>query len=75
MLACGHFYDFVLEFIDRTNEDTLYDVWMHKVFTKSYNAFRDEILNSKRNSEMSDTQTVNAIKESQSMLANFNPNE
>lgn len=75
MLACGHFGDFVLEFIDAINEDTLYDVWMHKIFTKSYEDFRNEILNSKRNSEMTDTQTVNAIMESKSMLANFNPNE
>ena len=48
MITTGRFLEFILELIDIQNDEKIHDVWIHKVFDKSFDDFKKlvfEILN------------------------------
>lgn len=73
MLACGEFGNFVLKFVEKINDDTVYEVWLHKVYEKSYDEFRRSVIDNAKNSRMTEYEKTKAIRESEEILANFNP--
>lgn len=43
MLETGRFSEYVRKFIDIQNEEKIYNLWMHKVYDKSYADFKEQI--------------------------------
>ena len=63
--------EFVLEFVDLENEKTLWELYLHKVFDKSFNEFKNSIPKaSVRPKENVET----TVKNSFNILNGFNPN-
>lgn len=61
--------DFVLKFIDIQNEGKIYELWLHKVYDKSYADFKDQITPAQE--QPVDLGTT--IRESESILNSFIP--
>lgn len=80
MLACQRFLEFVTEFLKLHNEDmeaeTLWDLWLHRVYDKSFDEFKMEIGYSSSNETQ---ETIDAavlettVKESNNILNGFIP--
>lgn len=81
MLAAGRFTEFVLEVIEIYNsemeEKTLWELWLHKCFDKSFDEFKRSLGAAKENNlEAPTTKDVeNTVKQSFDLLAAFNPFE
>lgn len=75
LIATGRFFEFVMEFIDIHNEEKIYDVWIHKIFDKSFEAFKNEIEENNEIANVDNQNVETTIKESMDMLNNFNPYE
>lgn len=74
-LRLGRFDEFVDEVIKANNEDETYKVWLLKVHDKSYEEFREEVLNSSKNKASTPEQIKATISESKNILNGFNPNQ
>lgn len=44
MLACGRLCEFVTQFIDLENDRRLWELYLHKVYDKSYADFRASVM-------------------------------
>lgn len=65
MIRQGRFFDFVCEINKIRTEERMWEVWLHKVFDKPFNEWRDSIMH---------TNQVNleaTVKNSYEMLNNF----
>ena len=71
MLETGRFLDFVNKFIDIQNEEKIYELWLHKVYDKSYADFKAQIMESSKPAKPVDLETT--IRESESILNSFIP--
>lgn len=78
MISVGRLDEFVSEVINLHNEEykdkTLWDVWLHRVFDKSYNEFVDG-LEGQSKAAPTKEETASIIAETQNMLNNFKPAE
>lgn len=76
MIQTGRFSEFVKEFIELDNskreEEQMWQVYLHKVFDKSYNEFRESIKFDNRE-EVSELEIEATVKDSKNILANFIP--
>jgi hypothetical protein len=86
MILSGSFCDFVEDFVDAINRETEeknaenqwkvnFDVWLHRVFDKSFRDFMDGIENDKQNQEMSEKALETTYHHSMDILKNFNPEQ
>lgn len=79
MMQAGRFSEFVSEFIDTVNTETeenaKWDIFLHKVWDKSYNEFNEAIKVEQDNKNMSASEIETTIQMSEDILANFNPEE
>lgn len=79
MIQTGRFYEFVVEFMKVTNEDLEekydWEFFVHKVYDKSYQEFKEEIRINKENQELSDHDIETTIQNSVNILNRFNPEE
>ena len=77
MIQTGRFCDFVYEFMNTTNreknEEAEWEYYLHKVFDKSFNEFKEEIRNNSENQEMSKEQIETTVTDSLNILKNFKP--
>lgn len=77
MIQTGRFYEFVIDFIKTTNQEMEekydWDFFLHKVFDKSYQEFKEEIKTNKENQEMSEQDIETTVQYSMNILNNFNP--
>ena len=77
MIQTGRFYEFVIDFIKITNQEMEekydWDFFLHKVFDKSYQEFKEEIKINKENQEMSEDDIETTVQYSMNILNNFNP--
>lgn len=77
MIRAGSLYDFLCEIVDIQNEETeeqvLWDIWLHKIFGQSYVAFRDLLGdNSKPEDGETNTEKVDLatlLKQSEEILS------
>lgn len=76
MIQTGRFSEFVKEFIELDNskreEEQMWQVYLHKVFDKSYNEFRESIKSSEHE-KMSESEIGTTVQDSKNILANFIP--
>ena len=69
LILNGDLLEWTLEFIDDQNDRQLWDVWLHKVFDKSFEDFKKTIMGSEPNEEQLET----TISESKSIINGFIP--
>lgn len=70
LIATNKLFKFIIDLIDIVNDENIYDLWIHKVFDKSFNDFKNEIINNEV--EVEDIETT--VKDSYNILNNFKPN-
>ena len=79
MIQTGRFFDFVIGFIKTVNqeeEDKLdWEYFLHKVFDKSYQEFKEEIKINKQNQNMSGQDIETTVQDSMNILNNFIPKQ
>ena len=73
MIQVNGFHEFVIELLTVTNEDMLYDVWLHKVYDKSFDDFKNSMLASVKSKKVSNEELVTTIQDSKSILDGFIP--
>lgn len=78
MLMTGRFREFVDEFINIRNEEveekTLWELWLHKIFDKDFNEFRNS-LNIGKESEPTEDDLIATVTGSVGILHGFNLSE
>lgn len=73
LLLNGDFFDWVLEFVNEENERQIWEVWLHKVFDKSFADFRNSVMQTQPN-QMDNEQLETTVMNSKSILNGFIPN-
>ena len=75
MIATGRFYEFIMEFIDIHNDEKIYVVWLHKIFDKGFDAFKEAVMENNQIVNVDNQNVGTTINESMDILNNFNPHE
>lgn len=70
MMLTGRFLEFVLEVLKINNEEQLYELWLHKVFDKSFLDFK-EAYSPRKITTKQEIETT--IKENYEIMHNFIP--
>lgn len=70
MIASGRLYEFVTEFINLENDRLLWELYLHKVFDKSFEEFKSSFVIEPPKEDIETT-----VKNSQSILETFIPTE
>ena len=77
MIQTNKFSEFVDEFMkilhEEKEEKTKWEYFLHRVFDKSFNEFKEEIKVNQDNQNMSDSQIEATVLYSNNILKNFNP--
>lgn len=72
----GRLYDFVAEFMRTHNEELMWDVWLHKVFDKNFEEYKEAVLSAAKSSiRPSKKQLETTLIDSMNILDSFNPEE
>lgn len=76
-ISIKNFEKFIIDFIDTLNEekknDFEWDYFLHRVFDKSFNEFKEDMKNSRDNLEMSEKEQETTVLNSLNILGSFNP--
>ena len=65
--------EFINAFIEQKVEDDKWEIYIHKVWDKSYSEFCQAMPTSQGSQGMSDEDIETTVKESMNILGNFNP--
>ena len=68
----GDFFEWTVEFINAENDRQAWEVWLHKVFDKSFKEFQESVRENHPN-WIDDEQIETTISDSKSILNTFNP--
>ena len=73
LISAKRLLDFILELIDAINDEKLYEMWLHRIYDKSYPDFKNEVMdyNKTANADVQDIETT--VNESMNILNNFKP--
>ena len=76
MIRTGRFEEFVVEVINMHNEEnkdkTLWDVWLHRVFDKSFADFTESLDQSHKEAP-TEEEVANIVNETRNILNAFSP--
>jgi hypothetical protein len=72
-IQTGRFCEFIDEFAEAVQESKRYELYLHKVWDKTYEEFREDVLTTQKNRNMSEFSFETTIKNSMNILNNFNP--
>ena len=79
MIQSGRFLEFVIDFIKVTNQETedsfTWEYFLHKVYDKSYQEFKEEIEINRENQELSEQDIETTVQHSMGILSSFNPDK
>lgn len=64
---------FINQMLEETEHEEIYGVWLHKVYDKNFNDFKNQVYSRAKASTTTDNQKANTIKDSFSILENFAP--
>lgn len=68
--------DFIDTLLEKYNEDIEMNVWLHKVYDKSFNEFSNSIHNQDAQLDEMDIEEVKTtVKKSKEILSNFQPQD
>lgn len=77
MILAGRFCDFISDFIETVNQEMEekydWEFFVHKVFDKTYQEFKEEIRINKDNQNLSEQDIETTVNHSIEILNNFNP--
>ena len=71
LLLNGDFFDWVVEFVNEENERQIWEMWLHKVFDKSFADFRNSVM---QTNQINDEDLETTVMNSKSILNGFIPN-
>ena len=74
-ISTSRFCEFIMSFVKQKQEDDKWELYLHKVWDKSYSEFCEILQTSQDMQEMSNDEIETTIKKSMSILGNFTPNE
>ncbi|MBO5957548.1 MAG: hypothetical protein J6Q39_08335 [Bacteroidales bacterium] len=69
------FCEFIDNFAEAVQETDRYEMYLHKVWDKSYSEFKEDIQTTQKNRHMSNIGFETTIKNSMNILNNFNPEQ
>ena len=76
-IRAGRFTEFVYEFMDIVNkekdEEALWQYYLSRVYDVSFNQFKTDLDDRKKNQDMTEQTMAAIIKESDNIIENFNP--
>lgn len=79
MIKTGRFCEFINKFVKTTNEEKdeakLWEFWLHKVHSKTYNDFKEELKTDSQNQTMSKETIEATVQSSLDILKTFKPNQ
>lgn len=73
IIQAGEFHDFVVELLSLHSENTLFEIWLHKVQDKSFEEFKNSMLESAKARNVPKEQLATTIQNSQNILNSFIP--
>ena len=73
LIANGDFFNWVIEFINAENERQIWDMWVHRIFDKTYEEFRRSVLELAQPKEVTEEQIETTVADSRSILNSFVP--
>ncbi len=73
-IQTSRFMEFIVTFNDQIEEDIRWDVYLHKVWDKSYTEFCESLKVTQDQQSMSEWDMETTVKKSMDILGNFNPN-
>ncbi len=74
-IQTSRFCEFIETFNDQVEEDFRWEIYLHKVWDKSYSEFCETLRVTQDQQEMSDDFVEATVKKSMDILGNFNPNK
>lgn len=74
-IQTARFCEFIDAFWEQTAEDDLWEFYLHKVWEKSFNEFRESMRPSQAMQSMSEDDIEATVKKSMNILGNFNPEQ
>jgi hypothetical protein len=74
-IQTGRFCVFVEGFLEQQQEDETWEFFLHRVWDKSYNEFRDELKTTQSLKTMSERTMEATVKKSMDILENFQPDQ
>ena len=80
MLDAGRFREFIHEvlglYVEEENEKTAWEVWLHRIFDKSYTEFKKSLgMIKQTKAAPTNEETAKIVQQSFDMLASFSPTE
>ena len=79
MIQAGRFFDFVVYLVKMINQEKEekmdWELWLHKVWDKSFDEFKTEIETDTANRNMSAETIETTVQESLDILKNFTPQQ
>jgi hypothetical protein len=75
MLETGRFCEFVSEFVNAKLETDEWEIYLHKVWDKSFSDFKEAIKNNSENRLMTERQIEATVQNSANILSNFSPEQ
>lgn len=74
-IQTGRMCEFIQAFIKQKQEDDRWELYLHKVWDKSYSEFCEALQTSQELQAMSDDDIEATIKQSMNILGNFTPEQ
>ena len=71
MLEQSRLEEFVFELAEQKANEQIWDVWMHKVYDKPFDKFKNSIIHKKEKKDPE--QVKHTVNDSMNMLKSFNP--
>jgi hypothetical protein len=72
-IQTSRFMEFIRTFNDQIEEDIRWDIYLHKVWDKSYTEFCESLQVTQDQQMMSELDMEATVKKSMDILGNFNP--
>jgi hypothetical protein len=73
MLESGQFSCFVSDFVKAKNDTEEWEVFLHKVWDKSYKEFKESLKISREIQQMTETEIETTVMHTMNILNNFTP--
>lgn len=74
-IQTARFREFIHAFVDEMKEAEMWEFYLHRVWDKSYDEFREALRTTQKAQAITDDEIETTVKKSMSILGNFNPNK
>ena len=74
-IQTSRFREFIHAFVDEMKEGEMWEFYLHRVWDKSYDEFREALHTTQKEQALTDDEIEATVKKSMNILGNFNPNK